>query len=101
MARAGLVPASAGAQDADRRCAYIIPPVNDWPNVEGLFEAESRGPIHLRGYGPMETYTIVGRRSADSRESPEPSGLRISTPASSVARTQPAAISPLAISGAV
>ena len=25
-----------------------------------LFEAEPSGPIHLRGYGPMETYTIVG-----------------------------------------
>ena len=25
-----------------------------------VFEAEASGPIHLRGYGPMETYTIVG-----------------------------------------
>jgi class 3 adenylate cyclase len=33
-----------------------------WRHVEGLFEAERRGPIHLRGHGPIETYTIVGRR---------------------------------------
>jgi class 3 adenylate cyclase len=33
-----------------------------WRNVEDLFEAEPRGPIDLRGYGPMETYEIVGRR---------------------------------------
>jgi class 3 adenylate cyclase len=32
-----------------------------WRNVEDLFDAEPRGPIHLRGYGPMETYTIVRR----------------------------------------
>jgi hypothetical protein len=31
--------------------------------VEGLFDAEPRGPIHIRGYGPLETYTIVRRRS--------------------------------------
>lgn len=35
-----------------------------WRNVEHEFNAEPRGPIHLRGYGPMETYMIVGRRSA-------------------------------------
>jgi class 3 adenylate cyclase len=34
-----------------------------WRNVEDLFDADARGPIHIRGYGPMETYTIVGRRS--------------------------------------
>jgi class 3 adenylate cyclase len=34
-----------------------------WRNVEGLFDAEPRGPIHIRGYGPLETYTIVRRRS--------------------------------------
>ena len=33
--------------------------------MEDLFDAEPRGPIHLRGYGPMETYTIVGRRSGN------------------------------------
>jgi class 3 adenylate cyclase len=37
-----------------------------WRNVEHLFDAEARGPIHLRGYGPMETYTIVGRRGTDT-----------------------------------
>jgi class 3 adenylate cyclase len=34
-----------------------------WRKVEDLFDAEPRGPIQLRGYGPMETYSIVGRRS--------------------------------------
>ena len=34
-----------------------------WRSVEGVFDAEPRGPIQLRGYGLMETYTIVGRRS--------------------------------------
>jgi class 3 adenylate cyclase len=33
--------------------------------VEDQFEAEPRGPIQLRGYGPLETYTIVGRRSVE------------------------------------
>lgn len=36
-----------------------------WRNVEHLFDAEARDPIHLRGYGPIETYTIVGRRGTD------------------------------------
>ena len=40
-----------------------------WRTVEDLFDAEPRGPIHLRGYGPMETYSIVGRRSGN-REDP-------------------------------
>ncbi len=39
-----------------------------WRIVEDLFEAEPRGPIHLRGYGPMETYEIVRRRSLDSED---------------------------------
>jgi class 3 adenylate cyclase len=34
-----------------------------WRKVEDLFDAEPRGPIPLRGYGPMETYSILGRRS--------------------------------------
>jgi len=34
-----------------------------WQNVRDAFDAEPRGPIDLRGYGPMETYTIVGRRA--------------------------------------
>ena len=33
-----------------------------WRRVEGQFDAESSGPIDLRGYGPLATYTIVGRR---------------------------------------
>jgi hypothetical protein len=36
--------------------------------VEDLFDAEPRGPIHLRGYGPMETYTIVGRSSGNRED---------------------------------
>ena len=39
-----------------------------WRKVQDLFEAEPRGPIHLRGYGPMETYEIVRRRSLDSED---------------------------------
>jgi class 3 adenylate cyclase len=38
-----------------------------WRHVEGLFDAERRGPIHLRGHGPMETYTIAGRRGDRAR----------------------------------
>jgi adenylate cyclase len=30
--------------------------------VKGSFDAEPRGPLQIRGYGPLETYTIVGRR---------------------------------------
>jgi class 3 adenylate cyclase len=33
-----------------------------WRTVQDLFDAEPRGPIDLRGHGPMETYLIVGRR---------------------------------------
>ena len=32
-----------------------------WRQVQHVFDAEPRGRIHLRGYGPMETYTILGR----------------------------------------
>ena len=38
-----------------------------WRQVETLFDAEPRGPVNLRGHGPMETYTILGRRSRSSR----------------------------------
>jgi class 3 adenylate cyclase len=34
-----------------------------WRTVEGLFDAERRGSIHLRGHGPLETYTITGHRN--------------------------------------
>jgi class 3 adenylate cyclase len=34
-----------------------------WRSVRGQFDAEPRGPIDLRGYGPIETYVIVGRRA--------------------------------------
>jgi class 3 adenylate cyclase len=33
-----------------------------WRNVEDRFDGEGRGPIDLRGYGPMETYTVFRRR---------------------------------------
>jgi class 3 adenylate cyclase len=36
-----------------------------WALVDDRFDAEDRGPIHLRGYGLLETFVIVGRRSAD------------------------------------
>jgi adenylate cyclase len=34
-----------------------------WRDVKDVFDAEPRGPTQLRGYGPMETYVIVGRRA--------------------------------------
>ena len=37
--------------------------------VEDVFEAESRGPLRVRGYGLLETHLIVGRRDRD-REQP-------------------------------
>jgi adenylate cyclase len=40
-----------------------------WRQVETLFDAEPRGPVNLRGHGPMETYTILGRRT-DRLEDP-------------------------------
>jgi class 3 adenylate cyclase len=71
-----------------------------WRSVQELFDAEPRGPIHLRGYGPMETYTIVRRRRGDSED---PRGGLVNGPeqnaATSRERTQCAAISPLAASG--
>ena len=33
-----------------------------WRNVDDQFEGEARGSVDLRGYGQMETYTIVRRR---------------------------------------
>ena len=36
-----------------------------WRDVKDQFEAEPRGPIHLRGQGPIETYTIIGRRTGE------------------------------------
>jgi hypothetical protein len=43
-----------------------------WSNVKDRFEGERRGPIDLRGHGPMETYTIVKRR--------DPEGETVGTP---------------------
>ena len=45
-----------------------------WRNLADEFDVEPRGPMQLRGYGPMETYTIARRRadeSEDPRRSPE------------------------------
>jgi len=33
-----------------------------WRRVEDQFEAEAVGPVQIRGYGPLDTYTIVGPR---------------------------------------
>jgi class 3 adenylate cyclase len=46
-----------------------------WRRVEDLFDAEPRGPILLRGYGPMETYTVVRRR-----QGPKHAGADIDDP---------------------
>jgi class 3 adenylate cyclase len=37
-----------------------------WRMVEDRFDAEYRGPIDLRGHGPLETYAIIGRRDEAS-----------------------------------
>jgi class 3 adenylate cyclase len=37
-----------------------------WRSVQDVFEAESRGPIRVRGYGLMEAHLIVGRRDQGS-----------------------------------
>ena len=34
-----------------------------WNAVDEVFDAEGVSPIDIRGYGPMETYVITGRRS--------------------------------------
>jgi class 3 adenylate cyclase len=47
-----------------------------WRAVEDLFEAASCGPVHIRGYGPMETYTIVARRSGGGEPRSDLSGER-------------------------
>ena len=73
-----------------------------WRNVEDLFDAESRGPIHLRGYGSMETYAIGGRRRGDGADplgGHSRRGMR--TPSTADERAQRAAISPLATAGGV
>ena len=73
-----------------------------WRTVEDLFEAETRGPIHLRGYGPMETYIIDGRRrGAGADPLGAPSGRVMSTRSTADERRQSAAISRLATSGGV
>ena len=73
-----------------------------WRNVEDLFDAESRGPIHLRGYGPMETYAIGGRRRGDGADPLGGHSRRVMrTPSTADERAQRAAISPLATAGGV
>jgi class 3 adenylate cyclase len=53
-----------------------------WREVADEFDAEFRGPIHLRGYDPMDTYTIARRRVGDTEDPPGGlSGLRTRTPA--------------------
>ncbi len=41
--------------------------VETWRLVKDQFEAEPRGAIDLRGYGPVEAYTIVGRSRGQER----------------------------------
>ena len=64
------------------------------------FEVEPRGPMQLRGYGPMETYAIARRRTSES-EDPRGSleGPQTRTTAYRPGRAQRAAITPLATSG--
>ena len=72
-----------------------------WRNVEALFEAEPRGPVDLRGYGPMETYTIVNHRSRDSGNTSRSVGYSDQDAANTVERTRRAADSPIAIASGV
>jgi class 3 adenylate cyclase len=41
-----------------------------WAIVHDRFDAEYRGPVDLRGHGPMETYAIIGRRDEASEARP-------------------------------
>jgi class 3 adenylate cyclase len=43
-----------------------------WGSVADRFDGEPRGTVNLRGYGPVETYLIVGRRRLGASESPGP-----------------------------
>ena len=60
-------------------------------NLSDVFDVEPRGPMQLRGYGPMETYTIAGRRASESRDprrSPEgPQTRTIADPPGRALRT--------------
>jgi class 3 adenylate cyclase len=35
-----------------------------WQSVKHRFDGERVGPVQIRGYGPMDTYMIVGPRAA-------------------------------------
>ena len=69
-------------------------------NVAHLFDVEPRGPMQLRGYGPIETYTIAAHRTSE-REDPRgsPEAPLATTPADRPRRAQRAASTPLATSG--
>jgi class 3 adenylate cyclase len=70
-------------------------------NVAELFDVEPRGPMRLRGYGPMETYTIAGRHTSESEDRRGSLQAPLATtPAYSPGRAARAAITPLATSGA-
>jgi class 3 adenylate cyclase len=67
-----------------------------WREVRDLFDAESHGPIYLRGYGPLDAYTIAGRRRAGS-QNPRGGPVRVRQNAvTSLERTPRAASTPLA-----
>ena len=72
-----------------------------WRNVKDRFEGEARGPVHLRGYGPMETYTITDRRSRDGANPLRSVGSSDAEAAKSVGRTRRVGSAPLAASSAV
>ena len=70
-----------------------------WRNIEGLFDGEARGSIDLRGYGPIDAYTIVGRRPRAEDEPQRGTPRAVTTP-NSIERKGPVVVAPLAIPGA-
>ncbi len=69
-----------------------------WRNIEGLFDGEARGSIDLRGYGPIDAYTIVRRRPR-AEDEPQRGIPRAVTTPNSIERKGPVVVAPLAIPG--
>jgi class 3 adenylate cyclase len=68
--------------------------------VADVFETAPRGPVQLRGYGPMETYLIVGRRSeVDEVAASGVTGRRTTSTVKTVERMPPVAPVPLITPG--
>jgi class 3 adenylate cyclase len=57
-----------------------------WQLVKDRFEGQPRGTTHLRGYGPLDAYIILGRR----REGSERHAVDLAGPGTTSATTPPA-----------